>query len=69
MTKDGGDQYHGNVNLYAGDFVSPDKDLYLGIDEIDPVATHNIQASLSGPVPLTNGKPTFFATGRYFSTE
>lgn len=69
VTKDGGDQYHGNVNLYAGDFVSSDKDLYLGIDEIDPIATHNVQASLSGPVPLTNNKLTFFATGRYFSTD
>ena len=69
VTKDGGDQYHGNVNLYAGDFVSPDKDLYLGIDEIDPLATHNVQASFSGPVPLTNNKLTFFATGRYFSTD
>ncbi len=69
VTKDGGDQYHGNVNLYAGDFVSSDKDLYLGIDEIDPLATHNVQASFSGPVPLTNNKLTFFATGRYFSTD
>jgi len=69
VTKDGGEQYHGNVNLYAGDFVSSDKELYLGIDEIDPLATHNVQASLSGPVPLTNNKLTFFATGRYFSTD
>jgi outer membrane receptor for ferrienterochelin and colicin len=69
VTKDGSSQYHGNINLYAGDYVSSDDQLYLGIDDIDPVATHNIQGSLSGPVPLFGDKLTFFATGRYFSTD
>ncbi|MDZ7290558.1 MAG: TonB-dependent receptor [candidate division KSB1 bacterium] len=69
VTKDGSQQYHGNVNLYAGDYVSADKDLYLGIDKIDPLATHNVQASLSGPVPALGSKLTFFATGRYYSTD
>ncbi len=69
VTKDGSQEYHGNVNLYAGDYTSSDKELYLGIDDIDPVATHNVQASLSGPVPLLGNKLTFFATGRYYSTD
>ncbi|MCG3121369.1 MAG: Vitamin B12 transporter BtuB [bacterium] len=69
VTKDGSQEYHGNINLYSGDYVSPDKDLYLGIDEIDPAATHNVQGSLSGPVPLFGKNLTFFATGRYYSTD
>jgi outer membrane receptor for ferrienterochelin and colicin len=69
VTKDGSEQYHGNVNLYAGDYVSSDKELYLGIDDVDPIATHNVQGSLSGPVPLLGNKLTFFATGRYYSTD
>jgi len=69
VTKDGGEQYHGNVNVYAGDYVSSDKELYLGIDDIAPVATHNVQASLSGPVPGLGKKLTFFATGRYYQTD
>lgn len=69
VTKDGSEQYHGNVNLYAGDYLSADDDLYLGIDEVDPLATHNVQASLSGPVPGLGKKLTFFATSRYYSTD
>jgi len=69
VTKDGSQQYHGSVNLYSGDYISSDKDLYLGIDDVDPLATRNVQASLSGPLPLLGNKLSFFATGRYYSTD
>ncbi|MBC6947791.1 TonB-dependent receptor, partial [candidate division KSB1 bacterium] len=51
VTKDGSQEYHGSVNLYGGDYISSDKDLYLGIDDVNPLATSNVQASWSGPVP------------------
>lgn len=69
VTKDGSQEYHGSVNLYGGDYISSDKDLYLGIDDVDPIATNNVQASLSGPVPLLGKRLTFFATGRYFNSD
>lgn len=69
VTKDGSEDFHGNVTLYAGDHVSSRDDLYLGIDELDPFSENNAQFSLSGPVPGFNNRLTFFATGRRFESD
>ncbi len=69
VTKDGGDSYHGSVNFYSGDNLSSRDDLFLGVDDIDPLSFHNTQFTLSGPVPLTRKKMTFFATVRRFRED
>ncbi len=66
VTKEGGRDYHGSVLLYAGDHVSNFTDYFPHIDNIDAFSNHNIQASLSGPVPFTNNIISFFINGRYF---
>ena len=69
VTKDGGDSYHGDVNLYAGDYVSAHDDIFIGVDQVKPLNTSNAQFSLSGPVPGLKNNLTFFATGRYFKVD
>ena len=69
VTRDGGDQLHGNLNVYVGDFVSTHKDTFYHIDDIDPLAVQNYQGSLSGTVPFSKNKLKFFATSRYYTTD
>lgn len=69
VTRDGGDKYEGNLNMYVGDYVSNHEETFIHIDDVDPLAIQNYQGSLSGPVPLTGNKLHFFATGRYFDTD
>ncbi|HSR17669.1 MAG TPA: carboxypeptidase-like regulatory domain-containing protein, partial [Ignavibacteriaceae bacterium] len=66
VTKEGGKEYHGSVLLYTGDHVSNFTDYFPHIDDIDAFSNHNIQASLSGPIPFTNNIISFFINGRYF---
>ncbi len=76
VTKDGNrEEYHGNVTVAAGDYVSdrsldvgmyddtPDEETYL--DDLKPGHLQDYQGSLSGPVPYTRSRLTFFASGRY----
>lgn len=65
VTKEGESNYAGNIKLYAGDNLSNFTDYFYYIDHFDPLAEYNIQSSLSGPVPLTSKKLTFFANLRY----
>ena len=69
VTKDGSNHYAGNLDLYFGDKVSAHKDIFLNIEDIDPVSIINADASLSGPVPLLSKKMTFFSSGRYFNSK
>jgi outer membrane receptor for ferrienterochelin and colicin len=70
-TREGGSQYKGTAGVYFGDFLSSrpgdffkaDTGLFPGIDNINPVAIRNFEASLSGP--LLGDELSFFANGRY----
>lgn len=65
VTKEGGREYKGDVKVYGSDYVSNFTDYFVGIDDLNPVANYNLQASLSGPIPFTDNKLAFFANGRY----
>nr|NIR67879.1 TonB-dependent receptor [candidate division Zixibacteria bacterium]NIT61740.1 TonB-dependent receptor [Fodinibius sp.]NIW50185.1 TonB-dependent receptor plug domain-containing protein [Gammaproteobacteria bacterium]NIS49102.1 TonB-dependent receptor [candidate division Zixibacteria bacterium]NIU17194.1 TonB-dependent receptor [candidate division Zixibacteria bacterium] len=73
VTREGGSKYELDVSGYAGSFFSSHEDVFPYIDEFDMEGVQNLQASLSGPIPLFN-KVKFFATyrlleddGQYFS--
>jgi outer membrane receptor protein involved in Fe transport len=71
------DQYEFSFETYVGDYVSPGSDSVMVqtqfgrfqverfpyIDDIDPLALQNYQASLSGPVPLVPNT-TFLVNGQ-----
>ncbi len=69
VTKDGGEKYNGNLEVYFGDKISNHKSTFLNIEKINPASLTNFDASLSGPVPGVAKKLTFFASGRYFNSE
>lgn len=60
VTKTGDEKYRASVNTWAGDYISSRKKLFFNIDDVDPLAVNNIQATVSGPI--IPGKAHFFAT-------
>ncbi len=69
VTKEGGNDYHGNLSLYVGDRLSDNDRIFPNIKKINPLSQYNLDASLDGPVPGTKDKLTFFATARYFDED
>ncbi|MFN3386485.1 MAG: TonB-dependent receptor [Candidatus Thermochlorobacter sp.] len=68
ITKDGGERYAGQVMIYGGNYLTLRTDLYRGLS-INPLNIPNLQANVSGPVPMTDNKLTFYAAGRFFANE
>jgi len=69
VTKEGGDQYRGEVTVFLGDYFSPDKETFFNIDDLSPMANHNLQFNLSGPVPFVGKKLSFYSMARYYRTD
>ncbi|MBU1936959.1 TonB-dependent receptor, partial [bacterium] len=64
ITREGGEDYHGKIASYAGDYLSTHDDIFMNIDDVSPAAIRDYEVSLSGPVPQTKNL-TFFVNGRY----
>lgn len=63
-TKDGDDEFKGNITSYIGDYISTYSDsIFRGIEDINPVAIRNFEGSLSGPI--VPGMLNFYVYGRY----
>jgi outer membrane receptor protein involved in Fe transport len=62
-TREGGRKFTGSLGFYGGDYVSTDKELFIGIDKVNPFSIRNIEGNLSGPVLGDN--LTFFVNGRF----
>lgn len=65
VTKEGGKQYHGDIKVYSGDYLSDFTSYFTYINHFNPVTNYNFQGSLSGPFPFTDENLTFFANARY----
>lgn len=65
VTKEGGSKYTGSISYYTGDYVSNHEDIFLNINDINPVTDQVAEGTLGGPVPLTGDNLTFFLSGRY----
>lgn len=63
VTKDGSNDFTGNVQSYVGDYFSDRSDKFWNIDDINPVAIRNFEGSLSGPILLD--QLFFYLNGRY----
>lgn len=62
VTKRPASKFSGSLRTYAGDWLSNKSDIFLGIDNFNPLAEKDFQFSLSGPI--VSDKLGFFATGR-----
>ncbi|MCH8010968.1 MAG: TonB-dependent receptor [Candidatus Marinimicrobia bacterium] len=69
ITKEGGQEYHGSVSTYVGDYLTSDSDLFFGTGDLRVSDITNLEASLNGPVPFFNKRLTFHVNGRYFSNK
>ena len=67
VTKDGGDRYHGSLNTYVGDYVSSHSDVFWNIDAFNPI--YNLEGTLSGPMPFTGKRLSFFVSSRLYDSE
>ncbi len=63
VTKDGSSNYEGYVSTYASKYETDFSD-YKGKDDYSFYDDQNIEASLSGPVPLLGDRLTFYMYGR-----
>lgn len=50
ITKGVTDKFSGNVRFYAGDWLSDQTDIYIGVDDFNPVSEKDVQFSLAGPI-------------------
>ena len=66
VTKIAGDEYTGEFSVYTGDYVTSRTSLYRNIGRISPNDLHNVDGSLSGPLPGAGSLMKFFLSGRYF---
>ena len=69
ITKIPENNYTFNYSNYIGDYVTSRNDLYKYLPSLDPFRTKNIQGSVGGPVPGTNGFARFFTSARYLSDD
>jgi outer membrane receptor for ferrienterochelin and colicin len=69
VTKEGGKEYHGSVNIYSSDYVSNFTSFFTDINHYNPVTNYNFQGNLSGNIPFTDNMITFFVNGRYVYDE
>jgi len=49
-TKTGYKEWGGNLSLYTGDYLSSHDNLFMGIDEFNPITIKNLDLSLHGPI-------------------
>ncbi len=65
VTKEGSkEKYEGELDVYSGSYFSTHDNIFWNLDKFHPIG--NFQGVLSGPVPNTNSKLTFYLSGRYF---
>ncbi len=65
VTKEGDNEYHGNFEVYSGDYFAKDDGIFFNVDDRAPAENYSFQGSLSGPVPFLGNKFRFYATGRH----
>jgi len=68
VTKNPEEQFHGEVQFFSGDHISSQTDRFMAIDNINPLAERDFQATFSGPIPGIKNLG-FFATTRLRNNE
>jgi len=69
VTKEGTKNYAGEISYYMGDYVSNHKETYFHIDDTNINSISDLQANLSGPIPFTKNKLTFYLSGRRYYND
>jgi len=64
ITKSGSSKNNANFELWTGDYLSNNTDIFWNINKIKPTANYNFQGSVDGP--LFSDNVTYFFSGRRF---
>lgn len=64
ITKSGGSKFKADFEVWTGDYVSSNTDLFWNINDFNPVSNYNFQGSISGP--LFTDDIRYFASVRRF---
>ncbi|MGE5858918.1 MAG: TonB-dependent receptor [Ignavibacteria bacterium] len=67
VTKDGDNDFKGNIQAYSGFYLSTRENIFWGIKEINPLNIKSVEGSLSGAIVPDN--LFFYTYGRYFFNE
>ncbi len=67
VTKDGSNQFHGSLNLYAGQWYTTHADVFPNVRRFNPFSIDNVQGSISGAI--IKDKLFYYATSRYYREE
>lgn len=65
VTKEGGNDYKGNVSFYTGDKMSTRTGTFFNVDDINIINNYVGEFTFGGPIPLTAKSVFFFFSGRY----
>lgn len=76
VTKEGSDKLSGHMSVYFGDYLSKRSQPYYNsinntygneklLSSVEPANSIDLQASANGPVPVMEGKLSFFTSVRY----
>jgi outer membrane receptor protein involved in Fe transport len=68
VTQDGGQDFHGSLSAYAGDYVTQHTGIFPNVGKLASLRTKNYEFSLSGPTKII-GPLTFFISGRYYNDK
>jgi len=66
-TKQGNNDFGGSFTSYMGDHLTNHESVFMGIDDINPFALKNIEASIHGPI--VKDKVFFYVNARSYSTD
>jgi hypothetical protein len=66
-TKEGSNRLGGNLTTYVGDHISGHDNIFLNVDDFNPLSIRNVEGSLHGA--LVKDKLFFYVNGRYFYTD
>lgn len=68
VTKDGKEMFRGMVSVLAGDFAPSNDGLFYNLHKFRPSDNLNLEASLSGPTPISS-RLTFYSSVRYYRSD
>ncbi len=63
VTKEGGKEFHGSVSGNLANYLTPNKDIFIGLEDTDITRRQDYKFQLSGPV--ISDRLTFFTNVRY----
>jgi len=69
ITKDGTPKFKTFLSAYVGDYLSDKTDVFINIDEFNPITNKIFEGTLSGPLSFTGQNNSFFLSARYQEIE